>query len=59
MQSFAIYLASAIYLLPEEIAVREGIHEIIQAEIHHEDTEAKAGAVEMLEVPRNGMKIQI
>ena len=35
----------------EDIAVREGIHERIQAEIHHEEKEAEAGADEMLEVP--------
>ena len=34
-----------------EIAVREGIHERIQAEIHHEDKEAKDAVEEMLEVP--------
>ena len=26
---------------PEEIAVREGIHERIQVEVHHEDKEAE------------------
>ena len=36
---------------PEEIAVREGIHKNIQAEIHHEDKEEEARAEEMLEVP--------
>ena len=36
---------------PEEMAVREGIHERIQAEIHHEDKEAEAAAKEMLEAP--------
>ena len=36
---------------PEEIAVREGIHERIQEEIYHEDKEAEAMAEEMLEVP--------
>ena len=36
---------------PEEIAVREGIFERIQEEIHHEDKEAEARAEEMLEVP--------
>ena len=36
---------------PKEIAVREGIHERIQAEIHHEEKEAEAVADEMLEVP--------
>ena len=36
---------------PEEIAVREGIYERIQAEIHHEDKVAEAIAKEMLEVP--------
>ena len=33
---------------PEEIAVREGVHERIQAEIHHEDKEAKTTEEEML-----------
>ena len=37
---------------PEEIAVREGIHKRIQAEIHHEDKEAEVTAEEMLEVPQ-------
>ena len=36
---------------PEDIAVKEGIHERIQAEIHHEDKEVEARAEEMLEVP--------
>ena len=36
---------------PEEIKVREGIYERIQAEIHHEDKEAETTAKEMLEVP--------
>ena len=36
---------------PEERGVREGIHERILAEIHHEDKEAEARADEMLEVP--------
>ena len=36
---------------PEEIAVREGIHKRIQAEIHHEDKEAEARVEETLEVP--------
>ena len=36
---------------PEEIAVRVGIHERIQTEIHHEDKAAEAMAEEMLEVP--------
>ena len=35
---------------PEEKGVREGIHERIQAEIHHEDKEAEARAEEMLEI---------
>ena len=35
---------------PEQIAVREGIHERIQAEIHHEDKEAETTEEEMLEV---------
>ena len=33
---------------PEVIAVRERIHERIQAEIHHEDKKAEAMAEEML-----------
>ena len=36
---------------PQEIAVREGIHKRIQAEIHHEDKKADTRAEEMLEVP--------
>ena len=36
---------------PEEIAVSEGIHKRIQAEIYHEDKEAEAMAEVMLEVP--------
>ena len=36
---------------PQEIAVREGVHERIQAEIQHEDKEAEVRAGEMLEVP--------
>ena len=36
---------------PEEKAVREGIHERVQAEIHHEDKEEETVAEEMLEVP--------
>ena len=36
---------------PEEIAVREGIHERIQTEIHHKDKEVEALAEEMLEDP--------
>ena len=36
---------------PKEIAVREGIHERIQAEIHQGNTEEEARAQEMLEVP--------
>ena len=36
---------------PKEIAEREGIHERIQVEIHHEDKEAKTRLEEMLEVP--------
>ena len=39
---------------PEEIAVREGIHEIIQGEIHHEDKEAEAKA----EVPSEWNEVQ-
>ena len=41
---------------PEEIAVREGVHQRIQAEIHHEDMEAKAAAEEIREVLQNGIK---
>ena len=36
---------------PEEMAVREGIHERIQAEIYHENKERAAQAEEMLEIP--------
>ena len=36
---------------PEEIAVREGMKERIQAEIHHEDKEVEARVEKMLEVP--------
>ena len=36
---------------PKEIAVREGIHERIQAEIHQGNKEEEARAEEMLEVP--------
>ena len=36
---------------PEEISVREGIHERIQAEIHHEDKEVETAVKEMLEIP--------
>ena len=36
---------------PENIAVREGIHERLQAEIRHEDNEAEVMAEGMLEAP--------
>ena len=36
---------------PEEMAVREGIHERIQAEIYNENKEREAQAKEMLEIP--------
>ena len=36
---------------PEELAAIEGIHERIQAEIHHENKEREARAEEMLEIP--------
>ena len=36
---------------PETIAMREGIHERIQAEIQHEDKEAEAMVKEMLDAP--------
>ena len=36
---------------PEEMAAREGIHERIQGEIHHENKEREARAEEMLEIP--------
>ena len=36
---------------PEEIAVREGLHERIQVEMHHENKEIEARAEEMLEIP--------
>ena len=36
---------------PEEMAVREGLHERIQAEIYHEDKEREAQDEEMLDRP--------
>ena len=36
---------------PEEMAVREGIHERIQAEIYHKDRERAVQAEEMLDIP--------
>ena len=36
---------------PEEMAVREGIHERIQAEIYHENKEREAQAEEILDIP--------
>ena len=36
---------------PKEIAVREGVHKRIQAQIHHEDMVAEATKEEMLEIP--------
>ena len=36
---------------PEEMAVREGIHERIQAEMHHGNKEIEARAEEMLRIP--------
>ena len=36
---------------PEEIAVREGIHVRIQAEIYHENKEREAWDEEMLKIP--------
>ena len=36
---------------PEEIAVREGIHERIKVEIYHENKEREAQAEEMLDLP--------
>ena len=36
---------------PEEMAVREGIFERIQAEIYHENKEGSVQAEEMLEIP--------
>ena len=44
---------------PKEIAVREGIHERIQAEIHHEDKEAETRGKKCLRFLQNGMKFQI
>ena len=35
----------------EEVAVREGVHKRIQAEIRHGDKEAESMAEEMFEVP--------
>ena len=42
---------------PEEMAVREGIHKRIQAEMHHEDKETEARAEEMLEIPPEWNKV--
>ena len=36
---------------PDEMAVREGIHERIQADIYHENKETAAQAEDMLEIP--------
>ena len=36
---------------PQEMAVREGIYERIQAEIYHENKEREAQAEEMLDIP--------
>ena len=36
---------------PEEMAVREGIHKRIQAEMHHENKAIEARVEEMLEIP--------
>ena len=36
---------------PKDIALNEGIHERIQAEIHHEDKEEEARVEEILDVP--------
>ena len=36
---------------PKEMAMREGIHERIQAEIYHEDRERAFQAKEMLDTP--------
>ena len=36
---------------PEEMAVREGIHERMQAEIYHDDSERASQAEEMLDTP--------
>ena len=36
---------------PEEMAVREGLHKRIQAEMHHENKEIEARAEETLEIP--------
>ena len=42
---------------PEEMAVREGIHEGIQAEMHHENKEIEAREEEMLEIPLEWNKV--
>ena len=42
---------------PEEMAVREGINERIQAEMHHENKETAARAKEMLEIPPEWNKV--
>ena len=36
---------------PEEMAVREGIHEMIEVEIYHKNKESEAQAEEMLDIP--------
>ena len=43
---------------PEEMAVREGIHERIQAEINHEDKEREAEAEEVLDIPPEWIEVQ-
>ena len=42
---------------PEEMAVREGIHKRIQAEMHHENKEIEARVEEMLEIPPEWNKV--
>ena len=43
---------------PEEMAVREGIHERIQAEIYHKDKKKEAQAEEMLDTPPEWNEVQ-
>ena len=42
---------------PEEMAMREGIHKRIQAEMHHENKEIEARVEEMLEIPPEWNKV--
>ena len=43
---------------PEEMAMREGIHERIQAEIYHENKEREAQAEEKLDIPQERNEVK-